>query len=35
MMRQLEYMIGINRNHYLKNTVITPPALGIGYELTQ
>ncbi|KAI2640301.1 hypothetical protein GGS21DRAFT_537979 [Xylaria nigripes] len=33
MMRQLEYRTGINRKHYLKNTSISPPARGLGYEL--
>ncbi|KAI0526699.1 hypothetical protein F5B22DRAFT_655813 [Xylaria bambusicola] len=35
MMRQLEYRTGINRKHYLKNTTIYPPALGLGYEYSQ
>ncbi|KAI1178127.1 hypothetical protein F4777DRAFT_144887 [Nemania sp. FL0916] len=35
MMRELEYRTGINRNHYLKNTSISPPARGLGYEPSQ
>ncbi|KAI1350987.1 hypothetical protein F5Y01DRAFT_135438 [Xylaria sp. FL0043] len=35
MMKQLEYRTGINRKHYLKNTSIYPPALGLGYEFPQ
>ncbi|KAI3326151.1 hypothetical protein HD806DRAFT_437874 [Xylariaceae sp. AK1471] len=33
MMRQLECRIGLDRKHYLKNTSITPPARGVGYDL--
>ncbi|KAI1428629.1 hypothetical protein F5Y12DRAFT_782512 [Xylaria sp. FL1777] len=35
MMRQLEYRTGIDRKHYLKNTSIYPPALGLGYDYPQ
>ncbi|KAI1159009.1 hypothetical protein F5B18DRAFT_43847 [Nemania serpens] len=32
MMRELEYRTGINRNYYLKNTSISPPPRGLGYD---
>ncbi|RWA14398.1 hypothetical protein EKO27_g722 [Xylaria grammica] len=35
MMRQLEYRTGIDRKYYLRNTSISPPAMGLGYELPQ
>ncbi|KAJ8128879.1 hypothetical protein O1611_g4753 [Lasiodiplodia mahajangana] len=35
MMRELEYRTGINRNHYLKHTSISPPARGLGYDYQQ
>ncbi|KAI0205823.1 hypothetical protein F4808DRAFT_179822 [Astrocystis sublimbata] len=35
MMRQLEHKTGINRNVYLRNTSISPPAKGLGYEYPQ
>ncbi|KAI0875677.1 hypothetical protein GGS24DRAFT_499627 [Hypoxylon argillaceum] len=35
MMRELEYRTGINRNHYLKNTSISPRVRGLGYDYTQ
>ncbi|KAI1308457.1 hypothetical protein F5Y03DRAFT_393301 [Xylaria venustula] len=35
MMRQLEFRTGIDRKHYLKNTSIYPPALGLGYDFSQ
>ncbi|KAI1128819.1 hypothetical protein F5Y10DRAFT_277148 [Nemania abortiva] len=35
MMRELEYRTGINRDHYLKNTSISPKARGLGYDYSQ
>ncbi|KAI0537237.1 hypothetical protein GGR58DRAFT_358349 [Xylaria digitata] len=35
MMRQLEYRTGIDRKTYLRHTSISPPALGLGYEIPQ